>query len=82
MNQKDLNPRESKIAPLSPEELNIHHFGDEWKMNVGDFHHLFHINKVEEVLTKIKFPLQPHRKTVFDFFFSIEANCLFDFLSM
>lgn len=76
MNQKDLNPKESKIAPLSPNELNIHHFGDEWKMNVGDFHHLFHINRVEEVLPKIKFPLQPHRKTVFDFFFLTEGHSI------
>jgi len=76
INQKDLNPRESKIIPLSPKELNIHHFGDEWKMNIADFHHLFHINKIEDVIPKIKFPLQPHRKTVNDFLFLTEGHSI------
>ncbi len=43
-----------KIAPLSPKELNIHHFGTEWKMNMADFHHLFHINRIEDVRAKNK----------------------------
>ncbi len=63
-----------KIAPLSPKELNIHHFGTEWKMNMADFHHLFHINRIEDVRAKIKFPLQPHRKTVYDFVFLTQGK--------
>jgi hypothetical protein len=62
-----MQENKQKLAPMSPRELNLHHFGTEWKMNVTEFHHLFHINKIEEVRAKIKFPLQPHRKTVFDF---------------
>ncbi|GAA4394989.1 hypothetical protein GCM10023187_01390 [Nibrella viscosa] len=63
-----------KIAPLSPRELNIHHFGLEWTMPMAEFHHLFHINRIEDVITKIKFPLLPHRKTVFDFLFLTEGR--------
>ncbi|MFN3848004.1 MAG: helix-turn-helix domain-containing protein [Spirosomataceae bacterium] len=65
---------ENKIAPLSPKELNVHHFGNEWEMNVGTLHHLFHINRIEDVIHKIKFPLEPHRKTVNDFFFLSEGK--------
>lgn len=67
---------EKKITPLPPRELNIHHFGIEWKMPMSDFHHLFHINRVEDVITKIKFPLLPHRKTVFDFLFLTEGHTI------
>ncbi len=64
----------NKLAPLKPSELNHHHFGDtEWKMNFGAMHHLFHINRLEDVVDKIKFPLPPHRKTVFDFIFLTEG---------
>lgn len=66
----------NKIAPLTPRELNIHHFGIEWKMPMADFHNLFHINRIEDVVTKIKFPLPPHRKTVFDFFFLTEGHTI------
>ncbi|MFY7827278.1 MAG: helix-turn-helix domain-containing protein [Flectobacillus sp.] len=69
-----MQENQQKLAPMSPRELNLHHFGTEWKMNVTDFHHLFHINRIEEVRAKIKFPLQPHRKTVFDFILLTEGN--------
>lgn len=65
-----------KLTPLSPKELNVHHFGDEWEMNVSTFHHLFHINRIEDVIPKIKFPLEPHRKTVNDFFFLTQGKSL------
>lgn len=71
-----MNQKENKIAPLSPKELNVHHFGDEWKMQTTDFHHLFHINRVEDVMHKIKFPLEPHRKTVFDFLFLTQGHTI------
>lgn len=66
----------TKITPLSPKELNEHHFGDEWKMDIADFHHLFHINRIEDVVSKIKFPLEPHRKTVNDFIFLTKGKSL------
>lgn len=62
------------IAPLSPRELNAHHFGEEWTMNVHEGHDLFHINRLEDVVHKIKFPLPPHRKTVYDFFFLTQGT--------
>ncbi|WP_345248223.1 helix-turn-helix domain-containing protein [Nibrella saemangeumensis] len=65
-----------KIAPLSPRELNVHHFGGEGQMPMADFHHLFHINRIEDVSKKIRFPLQPHRKTVYDFLFLTEGHTI------
>lgn len=64
-----MNQFENKMAPLTFKELDLHHFGEGYTINLSDFHHLFHINKLEDVVHKIKFPLQPHRKTVFDFIF-------------
>lgn len=69
-----MSKKESTIVPLSPEELNTHHFGDEWKLKSTDYHHLFHINRIEDVIQKIKFPLEPHRKTVNDFIFISEGK--------
>ncbi|MFN8355121.1 MAG: helix-turn-helix domain-containing protein [Spirosomataceae bacterium] len=69
-----MKPSVAQLTPLSPKELNFHHFGDEWRMNVTEFHHLFHINRIEDVIHKIKFPLNPHRKTVYDFFFLTEGG--------
>lgn len=61
---------ETKIPILNPKELTKHHFGDtEWKMDIDHSHHLFHINRLEDIVNKIRFPLQPHRKTVYDFIF-------------
>ena len=62
-------PDVKKLPPLSPKELNLHHFGPEGGMLITNSHHLFHINRIEDVVGKLKFPLQPHRKTVYDFLF-------------
>ncbi len=56
-------------------ELDKHHFGDtEWKPHFASFSHLFQINRVEDIKDKIKFPIPPHRKTVYDFIFLTEGN--------
>ena len=56
-------------------ELDKHHFGDtEWKPHFAAFSHLFQINRVEDIKDKIKFPIPPHRKTVYDFIFLTEGN--------
>ncbi|WP_245859826.1 helix-turn-helix domain-containing protein [Spirosoma aerolatum] len=60
--------------PLSPKELSLHHFGAEGVLNLSDFQLLFHINRIEDVVAKIKFPLAPHRKTVYDFIFLAEGT--------
>lgn len=59
------------IPVLDPIELYKHHFGDvtEWKPFQASFFTKFHINKIEDYRGHIKFPLLPHRKTVFDFIF-------------
>ncbi len=67
--------KDSHISPLSPKELNHHHFGegrhsDEYQ----GIEEIFHINRIENVLDKIHFPLPPHRKTVYDFFFLIQGE--------
>jgi AraC family transcriptional regulator, transcriptional activator of pobA len=74
---KNTSITNEKILPLTPYELDEHHFGNtEWKMSLGDLHHLFHINKLEGAIDKIKFPLPPHRKTVFDFIFLTEGSTI------
>ncbi len=68
---------ETPLAPLSPGELNRHHFGDtDWNMSSGNYHHLFHINRLEDVISKLRFPIPPHRKTVYDFFFLTEGRSI------
>lgn len=65
----------NNVPTLNPSELNEHHFGDtEWKPQFASFHHLFHINRLEDMKDKIKFPLPPHRKTVYDFIFLTHGN--------
>ena len=41
----------------------------EWKPYLASFHSTFHINKIEDYREYLKFPVPPHRKTVFDFIF-------------
>jgi AraC family transcriptional regulator, transcriptional activator of pobA len=60
-----------QIPILSPSELETHHFGilSEWHPSFSTDQSLFHVNRIESVRDYLKFPLLPHRKTVFDFFF-------------
>jgi AraC family transcriptional regulator, transcriptional activator of pobA len=51
-------------------EMSYHHFGMAQQFpNLTSYHHLFHINKIEDYKHKIQFPLPPHRKQVYDFLF-------------
>jgi AraC family transcriptional regulator, transcriptional activator of pobA len=51
-------------------EMSYHHFGMTQQFpNLTSYHHLFHINKIEDYKHKIQFPLPPHRKQVYDFLF-------------
>ena len=68
---------DAQLTPLSPGELNRHHFGEaDWDINFGNYHHLFHINRLEDVINKLRFPIAPHRKTVYDFFFLSEGKSI------
>lgn len=66
-----MQTKAQQIPILSPTELETHHFGivPEWHLSLSSNHSLFHINRIESVRDLLKFPLLPHRKTVFDFFF-------------
>jgi AraC family transcriptional regulator, transcriptional activator of pobA len=63
-----------KTKPLRPEEFIDFYFREDWKMKIGKDYGLFHINKLEDALPDIKFPLPPHRKTVYDFIFLTEGT--------
>lgn len=65
------------IPILNPNDLTSYHFGDlELKIELASFHNHFHINKIEDTKDKIKFPLPPHRKTVFDFIFLTKGSSI------
>jgi YesN/AraC family two-component response regulator len=68
---------ETKIPILKPNEIHKHHFGDlEWKPHFASFEHLFQFNRIENVRDKIKFPIPPHRKMVYDFIFLTEGTSI------
>ncbi len=70
-------PKTEHIPTLSGTEMDKFHF-DTWV-----YHHfrkahtdLFHINRIEDVKELFKFPLPPHRKTVFDFVFLTRGSSI------
>ncbi len=63
-----------KIEPvplLTAAGLTAHHFlaVSDWHPENLPIHDIFHINRVEEYVGHMQFPLPPHRKTVHDFIF-------------
>jgi AraC family transcriptional regulator, transcriptional activator of pobA len=63
-------PRSVVIPVWELNDMSYHHFGMTTKHPfLATFHHLFHINKIEDYRDKILFPLPPHRKEVYDFLF-------------
>jgi AraC family transcriptional regulator, transcriptional activator of pobA len=68
----------SKLTVIPTWELNemsFHHFGlTQQNPVLTTFHHLFHINKLEDYRDKIQFPLPPHRKQVYDFLFLTKGS--------
>ena len=56
------------VRTLRPAELNDHHFQDsEDQVERTVLHDVFHMNRIEDLRPKLQFPIQPHRKTLFDF---------------
>ncbi|MEL6721075.1 MAG: hypothetical protein AAFO82_24750 [Bacteroidota bacterium] len=54
-----------QIPVLEIPSLDQFHFGRvEWRFYKK--HHLFHINRLEDIIDKLSLPLLPHRKTVYD----------------
>jgi AraC family transcriptional regulator, transcriptional activator of pobA len=64
------------INVLSPSQLDFHHFGADWRFTPNETHQIFHINTIESVVEKIKFPLSPHRKSVYDFLYLTNGHSL------
>jgi AraC-like DNA-binding protein len=64
------------VPLLNPAELRKHHFGNmpEWKPFHASFELKFHINRIEDYIEHLSFPLPPHRKTVLDFIFLTEGS--------
>ena len=59
-----------EIRTLKPGELDDYHFRDsEWQPVRTAVHSLFHINRIEDIRDKLRFPILPHRKTLYDFLF-------------
>lgn len=62
--------KEQQIPIVNPTELEKLHFGSiDWRLPNPNSHQFFHINKIEDYVSKLTFPLPPHRKTVYDFIF-------------
>lgn len=61
----------SLVPTLEPSNSVAFHFESiEWlPMFSGVHHERFHINRLEDYRSRLKFPLPPHRKTVYDFLF-------------
>jgi AraC family transcriptional activator of pobA len=66
-----------QIPTLSGSELDKFHY-DTWLfLHFRKAHtDLFHINRIEDVKEHFKFPLPPHRKTVFDFVFLTRGSSI------
>lgn len=61
---------EKQIPILDAQGLDKLHFGMiEWKLPNPNTHHFFHINKIEDITSKLHFPLPPHRKALYDLIF-------------
>ena len=62
--------QKAKIPLINANNASDFHFGHIlWKLPISASRNLFHINKLEDYLGKIKFPLPPHRKPVIDLIF-------------
>ena len=57
-----------QIPILDGAKLDEFHFGNvQWRFS--NQNHLFHINRLEDIRSRLSFPLPPHRKTVYDLIF-------------
>jgi AraC family transcriptional regulator, transcriptional activator of pobA len=63
-------PKPTSIPIWKIDEMSVHHFGQTQQHPFSSAsEHLFHINKLEDYIDKLHFPLPPHRKPVYDFLF-------------
>lgn len=60
--------KSKQVPTLEVPNLDKFHFGNiDWRFSKQ--HHLFHINRLEDAIGKLSFPIPPHRKTVYDLLF-------------
>jgi len=60
--------KRKQIPTLEVPSLDKFHFGNvEWQFS--NKHHIFHINRLENAVHMLQFPIPPHRKTVYDLVF-------------
>jgi AraC family transcriptional regulator, transcriptional activator of pobA len=65
-----------KIPVINANELNDFHYKNiEWQPTISETkHQYYHINRIEDYVEFLKFPLPPHRKTVHDLIFLVEGK--------
>jgi AraC family transcriptional regulator, transcriptional activator of pobA len=67
--------KENKIPVVDLQGMDELHFGSiKWKLPTPNSQQYFHINKIEDFMPKLLFPLPPHRKTVFDLIFLTKGS--------
>ncbi|MEZ4847913.1 MAG: helix-turn-helix transcriptional regulator [Bacteroidia bacterium] len=62
------------IKPVAMDEFHFGRISDQ--LDFSKFHHLFHINKIEDFREKLTFPLPPHRKTLYDLIFLTKGSSI------
>ncbi len=64
-----------EIPVLTEDKMEDFHFGGgERPSSYSLSSHLFHINRLEDYIDKLTFPLPPHRKLTYDFIFIVKGN--------
>jgi AraC family transcriptional regulator, transcriptional activator of pobA len=69
---------EKPIPIIKAEELNDFHYNNiDWQPTISEAkHQYYHINRIEDYVKFLKFPLPPHRKTVHDLIFLNKGNSI------
>jgi len=78
-----MDKKEVNIPTFDPQTMEINLFqswGKVFQPHIHDFSMVFHINRIEDFIQKIKVPseqdLHPYRLTVFHFLFLISGTCI------
>jgi AraC family transcriptional regulator, transcriptional activator of pobA len=68
--------KQEKIPVINVNELNDFHYKNiEWQPTISETKHQnYHLNRIEDYVSFLKFPLPPHRKTVHDLIFLTAGN--------
>ncbi|MES2796164.1 MAG: helix-turn-helix domain-containing protein, partial [Bacteroidota bacterium] len=71
LSEKQKMEKQEQIPVLKPSELNEFHFKNiKWNPTISQTkHNSYHINRLEDYVLELNFPLPPHRKTLHDFIY-------------